>query len=169
MTAAYLKCSTEPPGQVKGPVRDRDDFKNGSIALIALEHSLISPRHASTGVPAGARQHLPFAFTKETDQTSPFFYQCLARNELIRTVEIVCFGFYPSPGLGAGRETALYKITLTKAFVHKVEFVSRTEATAEADRRFPLTERISLVYELIQWEWLPSRTVAEDTFNPTSK
>ena len=168
MTAAYLKVSTEPKGQARGPVRDRDDFKDGSIALISLEHGLISPRDVSTGMPAGPRQHLPLTFTKETDGTSPFFCRCFARNELIPAVEIVCFGLDSPPSLRSGRETAQYKITLKKAFVHKVELVGRTDPAAQADRRFPTTERVSLVYESIHWEWLESATIVEDTFKPKS-
>ena len=77
---------------IKGPVRDRDETKNGSIALLAVEHSIVSPRDTATGMATGKRQHHPITVTKETDNTSPFFYGLISRNDEITTVELLFFG-----------------------------------------------------------------------------
>lgn len=165
MISAYLKLVADAAGEIKGPVRDRDNNKNGSIALLTIDHGIVSPRDVATGMASGKRQHLPITFTKETDNTSPFFYQFVARNELIKTVEIFFFGFESQSGLTAGREAVQYKITLRKAFVSKVEFTGHTDAAAQESNRFPLTEKISLVYDSILWEWLSPKAMAEDIFN----
>lgn len=165
MISAYLKLVSEAAGAIKGPVRDnRDENKNGSIALIALDHGIVSPRDAASGMATGKRQHLPITFTKETDSTSPFFYQFIARNDLMKTVEICFYGLPSQSGLGAGRETMLYRISLRKAAVSKIEFAGHTDATAPESARFPLTENISLVYDSIQWEWTSPKAASEDSF-----
>ena len=115
MIAAYLKLSGEKVKDIKGPVRDHDKDKNGSIALIAVEHSLVSPRDAATGLATGKRQHHPITITKETDGTSPIFYGLIARNEEITQVELFFFGTAKQGGLLAGREEKLYTVTLTES------------------------------------------------------
>jgi type VI secretion system secreted protein Hcp len=165
MISAYLKLEGQKTGKITGPVRDRDDKKDGSIALLGVEHGIVSPRDAATGMASGKRQHLPITVTKEADHTSPFFYEFIARNELINTVEIFFFGSSGQPGLSLGRETMQYKITLTKAWVSRVEFAGHPESAAPENNRFKLTERISLVYDLILWEWSSPKTSAVDNFS----
>lgn len=163
MTAAYLKLSAETLKDIKGPVRDRDSNKDGSIALIAVDHGVVSPRDAATGQATGRRQHLPITVTKATDQTSPFFWHLVARNEPITTAAFFFFG--SQPGL-SGRETLLYRLTITRAFVSKVEFVGRTDpAATEENNRFVSVEKISLVYDSIKWDWFSPQASAEDVFN----
>jgi type VI secretion system secreted protein Hcp len=165
MISAYLKLVADAAGEIKGPVLDRDNNKNGSIALIAIDHGIVSPRDVATGMVSGKRQHLPITFTKETDNTSPFFYQFIARNELIKTAEFFFFGFGSQFGLSAGRETIQYKITLRKAWISKVELTGNTDSAAQESNRFPLTEKISIVYDSIHWEWTSPKVMAEDTFS----
>jgi type VI secretion system secreted protein Hcp len=165
MISAYLKLEGEKAGKIKGPVRDRDDIKDGSIALLGVEHGITSARDPATGMAIGRRQHLPITVTKEVDHTSPFFYQFIAHNELIKNVEICFFGSSSQPGLSMGRESMQYKITLRKAWVSKVEFAGQPDAAAPENNRFKLTERISLVYDLIYWEWASPKIAAEDNFS----
>ena len=165
MISAYLKLVTEAASAVKGPVRDRDNARDGSIALLSIEHSIVSPRHPATGLATGKRQHLPISFTKDTDNTSPLFYQWIARNELIKTAEFFFFGPGAQSGLLAGRESIQYKITLKKAWVAKIELLGHTDTAAQDNRQFPLIEKISLVYDAIAWEWLNPKMTADDTYS----
>ena len=114
------------------------------------------------------RQHQPVTFTKEIDNTTPLFNDFIAHNELLKTVEIYFFGFGIQSGLNAGREALQYKITLRKAFVSKVEFVGRVDIAAQEGNRFPLTEKISLVYESIHWEWMSPKAAADDVFSSSA-
>ena len=164
MIAAYLKLSGDAIGEIKGAVRDRDAVKDGGIALVAVEHGIASPTDSASGLIVGRRQHLPLTVTKATDNTSPFFYQLMARNEPIRTAEIFFFGQAERPGLAPGREILQYKITLKKAWVVRVEFVGHTDAAAQESNRFPLTEKISLTYDSIHWEWMSPKASTEDMF-----
>ena len=160
MVSAYLFLKGEKIGKVRGPVRERD--KEGSIAILTLEHSIVSPRDAYTGLATGKRQHLPIALTKETDQTSPLLYRMLTTNELMPTVEIKFFG-QSTQGLMTGREIELYNITLVKAFISKIEFSGRPDE--EAKLRLRLGERVYIVYETIKWHWAEGNIDAQDNFN----
>ena len=165
MISAYLKLVTDTAGAIKGPVRDRDSARDGSIALLHVEHSVVSPRHPASGLATGRRQHFPITFTKETDTTSPLFYQLIARNELIKSAEFFFFGHGAQSGLIASRESIQYRITLTKAWVARMELVGLADEAAQQDKQFPLTEKISLVYDAIAWEWLSPNTTANDTYS----
>jgi len=168
MIGAYLKLEADKAGVVKGPVQDRDKTKQGSIALLTVEHAIVSPRDVATGMARGKRQHQSISFTKETDGTSPLFAQFIGTNELLKTVDFFFFGQEgPSP-LTAGRETLLYRISLKKAFVSRLELVGLTDEAAKDANRFPLTERISLVYDSIRWEWTTPTKSFDDVFNSAS-
>src|SRR4051812_42969688 len=166
MMSVYLKVDAAKAGKVKGPVQDRSDKdKDGCIALLAVDHGIASPRDAATGLASGKRQHRPITVTKETDFTSPLFYQFVGTNELLKTVNIFFYGPPSQSGIGAGKETMLYTITLKNAAVAKVEFAGHSDPAAQQSARFPLTEMISLSYESIQWEWKNPAVTAADAFN----
>ncbi|MET0500343.1 MAG: type VI secretion system tube protein TssD [Candidatus Binatia bacterium] len=164
MISAYLRVIMDP----KLSVRDRDSGKDGNIELLAVEHALISPRDSASGMATGKRQHLPITITKVPDQTSPFFYESLARNREIPQVDLLFFGSNDRGGFLAGREATIYTISITKAFVSRIDFTGREDREAKDDIRFPLSERIAFVYDSIRWEWVPSKSVAEDNFNSKS-
>jgi len=168
MIGAYLKLEAEKAGKVKGPVRDRDGTKEGSIALLTVEHGIVSPRDAATGMARGKRQHQPISFTKEADGTSPLFAQFIGTNEMLKTVDFFFFGQESPSPLSAGREALLYRISLKKAFVSRLELVGLTDEAAKDANRFPLTERISLVYDQIRWEWTTPKASFDDVFNSTA-
>lgn len=161
--SAYLKVTGAKSGQVKGPVRDRDENKNGSIALLAVSHQITAPRDMATGQAVGKRQHFPITVTKETDSTSPLFYQFIATNESL-TADIFFYGDGSPSGFTAGRETLLYKISLRNASVSKVEFAGHADETSPANARFALSENISIFYNTIAWEWSSPAVTAADNF-----
>jgi type VI secretion system secreted protein Hcp len=163
--SAYLKLSGERVKDIKGPVRDPDETKNGSIALLAVEHSIVSPRHPATGMATGKRQHHPITVTKETDNTSPHFYEFIAQNVVIPAVELFFFGTANRGGLVSGREENLYKITLNKASVSRIDLAAHTDEEAKDSDRLPLRERISFVYDSIHWEWANPRAMTDDIYS----
>ena len=162
MMSAYLRIITERS------VRDRNSEKDGNIELLAVEHALISPRDPASGMATGKRQHLPITIAKVPDQTSPFFYESLARNREIPQVDLLFFDIDDRRGFLGGKEAKLYTISITKVFVSRIDFTGRENREAKDDIRFPLSERIAFVYDSIRWEWAPSKLVAEDNFNSKS-
>jgi type VI secretion system secreted protein Hcp len=165
MVTAYLKLSGSKRFEIKGPVRDRDTAKDGSIALLGVEHSIISPRDPTTGMPTGKRQHHPITVTKDTDNTSPLFFMVLSQNLEIPTAELSFFDADAQGGLSLGRETLLYKITLNKAFVSSIGFAGQPNEEAKEKDRLSLLERISFVYDSIVWQWTSPAAEAKDIYN----
>ena len=66
---AYLKLKGQKSGEVKGSVTQKG--RENSIMVIAVEHEIISPRDAASGLPTGKRHHKPLTITKEVDKSSP--------------------------------------------------------------------------------------------------
>lgn len=165
MIAAYLKMSGDAVKNFIWPVQDRDPLKNGSIALLAVEHSVTSPRDAASGMATGKRQHHPIAVIKAIDSTSPALTGLLVRNQEIATAEFLFFGSDERMSLGLGRESLLYKIVLKKAFLSGIEVTGRVDEQAKDGNRFALTERIAFVYDAIEWVWLSPDVRSEDIFS----
>jgi type VI secretion system secreted protein Hcp len=132
---------------------------------LAVEHDIESPRDAATGMPRGKRQHRPITVTKETDNTSPHFYEFIAQNAVIPKVELLFFGNANRGPLVSGREENLYKITLNKASVSRIDLTAHTDEEAKDSDRLPLRERISFVYDSIRWEWTNPPASAEDIYS----
>ena len=162
MIAAYLRVKGEKTGDVRGPVSDRDRVKNGAIALLGVEHGIASPRDAASGLATGRRQHYPIIVTKAVDRTSPLFYGFLTENESLTSVELHFFGSEEGGSLMGARETELYTITLTKAFVARIDVGGRVDEQADPDSRLAMTERVSFVYDSIEWKWVDGGIASKD-------
>ena len=162
MIAAYLRVKGEKTGDVRGPVSDRDRVKNGAIALLGVEHGIASPRDAASGLATGRRQHYPIIVTKAVDRTSPLFYGFLTENESLTSVELHFFGSEEGGSLMGARETELYTITLTKAFVSRIDVGGRADDQADPAARLPMIERIAVVYDSIEWKWINGGIVKKD-------
>jgi len=164
--SVYMKVSSAASiGDIKGPVRDRDPLKNGSIALLGVEHVVASPRDAATGLSTGKRRHFPMTILKEPDETSPLFYQLIATNGQISSVDLIYFGSDNRFGLTSDREIQLYTITLTSVFVSEIALSSQSGDEPDDRGRIGVKERISFVYDAIHWKWNDPRVEASDTFN----
>src|SRR3954468_6734417 len=110
-----MQAYAYPKGQKSGPVHGSITQKGreDSIAVIAVSHSIVSPRDPQSGLPTGQRMHKPFVFTKELDKATPILYNVLCTNENL--VEAV-FKFW-TPQLratsGVGSEVQHFTIKLT--------------------------------------------------------
>ncbi|HNC96714.1 MAG TPA: type VI secretion system tube protein Hcp, partial [Myxococcota bacterium] len=54
---AYLTLKGQKSGEVKGSVTQKG--REGKIGVIAVSHSIVSPRDPQSGLPTGQRQHKP--------------------------------------------------------------------------------------------------------------
>ncbi len=147
---AYLKLKGQKSGEIKGSVTQKG--KEGLIGVIAVSHSIVSPRDAQSGLPTGKRQHKPFVFTKEIDKSTPILYQVLVNNENLSEVEFTVYG--PPPGGKAGPSALLYTVKLTNANIASINVITPPTGA-------PMTE-ISMTYQKIEWTWVDGGITAMD-------
>ena len=145
---AHLKLKGVTQGPIDGSVTQKGREK--SIAIIAVQHQIISPRDGATGLPSGKRQHKPFVITKELDKSTPLLYNALVNNESISEWELK---FY-TPGTAAsknvGKEQNHYTVKLTNATVASIDFIMDN---TRRDAQTPEYERVTFTYQKIEWSF----------------
>ncbi len=144
---AYLKLKGQKQGEIKGSVTQKG--REGAIAVIAVSHSIVSPRDPQSGLPTGKRMHKPFVITKELDRSSPQLYQMLATNENIPELELSVFAEKDKLA-----KTPLYTVKLTNANIASIDLV--TPATGAS------TTVVTLTYQKIEWTWSAEGIMAAD-------
>ncbi|WP_437963965.1 type VI secretion system tube protein TssD [Sorangium sp. So ce260] len=147
---AHLTLKGVTQGPIDGSVTQKGREK--SIAVIAVQHQIVSPRDPSTGMPSGKRQHKPFVITKELDKATPLLYNALVNNESISEWSLK---FY-TPGTAAsknvGKEQNHYTVKLTNATVASIDFHMENTRRPEA-REIPEYEKVSFTYQKIEWSY----------------
>ena len=93
---AYLSLKGESHGHINGSVTQagREDL----IEVIAVNHEVLTPRDAASGLPTGKRQHKPITITKDVDKSSPLLYRALAENELLRLFPNLAVRYFRDEG-----------------------------------------------------------------------
>ncbi len=151
---AYLTLKGQKQGDIKGSVTQKG--REGSIAIIAVSHEIISPRDPASGLPTGKRMHKPFVITKELDKSSPLLYNVLTNNE---NVSEATFKFWQPSATGAEKQH--YTVKLTNANIASIEFVSLNNKDP-ALMKFAEHERIAFTYQKIEWTWMDGGVTADD-------
>ena len=151
---AYLKLKGDTQGEIKGSVTQKG--REDSIMVIAVDHEVISPRDAASGLPSGKRQHKTITITKETDISSPLLWSVLCANENISEWELQFWR--PSKD---GREHQFYTIQLQDASVAEIHFEMLNNKYPE-NMQHQEREHVSFCYKKITWTWVEGGVTAED-------
>jgi len=151
---AYLRLTGETQGEIKGSVTKAG--REDSIKVIAVNHEVISPRDAASGLPTGKRQHKPVTITKEVDKSSPLLYQVLTNNENI--TEWALRFWRPSR---SGKEMQFYTVELTNASISSIQMEMLNNKYPE-NMKHREREHISFTYQKIIWTWENGGITAED-------
>jgi type VI secretion system secreted protein Hcp len=142
-------------GQKTGDIQG--DNADGTIAGLASEHSIVSPRDPASGLPTGRRQHKPFTIVKSLDKSTPLLYQVLVTNENLPTVTLK---FY-KPAVAGGKPVVYYTVTLTNASISSIRDWKPNTRDLSADRAGDL-EEVSFTYQKITWTYADGGVTAED-------
>jgi type VI secretion system secreted protein Hcp len=161
VTAAYLKLTSQKMGEIKGTARQRG--REGQILVMAVNHEIISPKDAATGLPSGKRQHQAIVITKEVDNTTPQLHQILVENSPITDAVLTFYGTDPTRAF-MGTETELYCITLHNVFISRIELALHN-LLEDQKRNANLVEKVSFVYHEIEWKWTNGNIIANDTWS----
>ncbi len=132
--------------------------REGSIEVLALDHTVEIPTDAHTGKLTGTRIHTPFRFTKEIDVSTPYLYKAVSKGETIDRAE---FDWYQ---IENGNEVVYFKTLLEKVKVVKVE--SKLHDTKDpAKAHYKHMEEVELRYEKITWEIVDGAHKHADEWN----
>jgi type VI secretion system secreted protein Hcp len=151
---AYLKLKGEKQGDIKGSVTQKG--RENSIMVIAVNHEIVSPRDAASGLPTGKRMHKPFVITKELDKSSPLLENALVNNENLTEWELKFWT--PSP---TGVETQHFTVKLTNANIASIRFHMLNNKNPEL-MKYAEYEEVAFTYQKITWTWTAGGITAED-------
>ena len=159
---AYMWPKGQKSGPIKGSVTQKG--REDSIAVIAISHSIISPRDPQSGLPTGQRMHKPYTITKELDKSTPILYNVLCTNENLSEVVLKFWTPQLKAASGIGSEVQHFTVKLTNANIASIDF--RMANIRHPDLvKFPEYEEIAMTYQKIEWTWTDGGITAEDDWN----
>lgn len=153
----YLWLKDDGGANIKGSVDIQK--REGSVEVIAQEHSLYIPTDASTGKLTGARVHLPFAFTKEIDASSPYLYKAVSSGQTLKSAE---FKWYRIDE--AGQEVEYFNTLLEGVKVVKIAPKMHDVKDPTKEKHNHL-EEIELRYEKVTWTYKDGNIIHSDSWS----
>ncbi|VVO28494.1 Hcp family type VI secretion system effector [Pseudomonas fluorescens] len=133
--------------------------REGSIEVLAQDHSLYIPTDNNTGKLTGTRVHAPFQFTKAIDASSPYLYKAVATGQTLKFAE---FKWYR---VNHGGEEAEYFIT-TLENVKVVKVASKMHDIKDPTKeKHSHLEQVELRYEKITWTYKDGYITHSDSWN----
>lgn len=153
----YLWLQDDGGKEIKGSVNVHQ--REGSIEVIAQDHSLYIPTDNNTGKLTATRVHAPFVFSKEIDGSSPYLYKAVTSGQALKSAE---FKWYRIDD--AGQEVVYFITKLEKVKVVKVapKMHDIKDSTKEKHNHL---EEIELRYEKITWTYTDGNIIHSDSWD----
>ena len=156
---AYLNLKGQKQGKIDGSVTQKGREKK--IMVIAVNHEVVSPRDAASGLPTGKRQHKPFTIIKELDKATPLLMNALVNNENITEWELQFWTPQLSAASGTGSEKQHYTVKLTNANIASINFKMANNKHPDL-MKYAEYEEIAFTYQKIEWTWIDGGITAMD-------
>lgn len=153
----YLWLTDDGGAELKGSVNVQQ--REGSIEVVAQDHSLYIPTDNNTGKLTGARIHAPFTFSKEIDASSPYLYKAVSTGQTLQSAE---FKWYRIDD--AGQEVEYFNTLLEGVKVVKVA-PKMHDIKDPAREKHNHLEEIELRYEKITWIFKDGNLIHSDAWN----
>lgn len=152
----YLWLQDDGGTVIKGSVNVHT--REGSVEVIALDHSIYIPTDNNTGKLTGTRVHAPLVFTKEIDASSPYLYKAVTSGQTLKSAE---FTWYCIDG--KGEEVEYFNTLLENVKVVKVapKMHDVKDPTKEKHNHLELVE---LRYEKIIWTYKDGNIIHSDSW-----
>jgi type VI secretion system secreted protein Hcp len=153
----YLWLRDHEDKKLEGSVRV--EGRNGSIEVIAQNHSVYIPTDNNTGKLTGTRVHAPFMLLKEIDASSPYLYKAVTLGQTLKSAE---FKWYRINLDGFEEEyftTKLENVKLVKiaSKMHDVKDPSKEKHNH--------LEEVELRYEKITWTFKDGHITHSDSWD----
>ncbi len=154
---AFVTIKGHKQGVIKGNVIQKG--KEGSIAVFQIQHQVMSPRDAASGMATGKRIHKPVTIIKEVDTASVKLMNALITNESLNEVIINCWRPQSAGNItNAAGDVNYYRIKLTDAFISNISQNLGAENNT-TEKKYAATEIIELWYKKIEWNYLEGAAV----------
>lgn len=139
----HMSVLATTQGQIKGSCTARG--RENTIVVDSIDHGIISPRDAASGLPTGKRQHRPVKVTARIDKATPLLFNALINNENLNEVRLQFWATDSTGGL-----SQYFTIELVNASISGIQMGARDQI------------EISFVYQKIIWTWMDGGITAED-------
>ncbi|WP_338922838.1 Hcp family type VI secretion system effector [Pseudomonas silesiensis] len=139
----YLWLKDDGGALIRGSVDVH--MREGSIEVLALDHSVYSATDNNTGKVTSTRVHAPLEFTKEIDSSSPYLYKAVATGQTLESAEFTWFKIS-----GGGEEIEYFNTLLENVKVVKVA-PKMHDVKDQTKERHNHLEQVELRYEKITW------------------
>ncbi|MEJ8867041.1 Hcp family type VI secretion system effector [Pseudomonas jessenii] len=153
----YLWLKDDGGADLKGSVTVQG--REGSIEVVAQDHSVYIPTDNNTGKLTGLRVHTPFLFTKEIDASSSYLYKAVATGQTLSSAE---FKWYRIDE--AGQEVEYFSTKLESVRVVKVAPKMHDVKDPGREKHNHL-EQVELRYEKITWTYKDGNLSHSDSWN----
>lgn len=153
----YLWLQDDGGADLKGSVNVSG--REGTIEVVAQDHSLYIPTDNNTGKLTGTRIHTPFLFSKEIDASSPYLYKAVTTGQTLKTAE---FKWYRIDD--AGQEVEYFNTKLENVKVVKVA-PKMHDIKDPAKEKHNHLEEVELRYEKITWTYKDGNIIHSDAWN----
>ncbi|HTM43745.1 MAG TPA: type VI secretion system tube protein TssD [Polyangiaceae bacterium] len=156
--SAYMKVQGDKSGNISGGVVLKGH--ENTIEVIAVDHSIVTPTDAATGMATGKRQHKPFVITKLLDRSSPLLHQAQMTNENLKEVDLD----FVSSARTSASSSSYYRIILKNARITSVRLVMPNNKQADTST-LGTYEEVSFSYQSITWTWIDGGITSTDDAN----
>lgn len=148
---ASLTLRGASQGDIKGGATQKG--REGSLRVLAVSHTLTSPRDPASGLPTGKRQHRPIVLTVELDRAAPLLYRALVTHEKLNEVVVRFYAPASKPG---ALELNSHTLRLVNAALAEVKLI-KSDDPKQSD-----TLELSFTYQKIDWTWHDGNITAAD-------
>ena len=153
-TLAPTPCNLTVPEYPGGSEKEgREDTSD----IFFVEHKLTTPYDPATGAPSGPRQHSPLVVVKVIDKATPGLHKALTTGENLSEVTLDFYRIDPDTRI----EAKYYVITLKNVRIVGMETFMPMSFLPE-NESYRHMEKVTFVYEEIEWNWLPDSIVEMD-------
>ncbi|MCH7812384.1 MAG: type VI secretion system tube protein Hcp [Planctomycetes bacterium] len=125
--------------------------------VFEIEHHLHQPVEPTTGQASGVRVHSPFRIVKLIDKATPGFHKALCTGQNLAQVTIDFYRIDPE----SREEAKYYTIVLKQARIVDIR-PYMPMSFVPANESYRHMEQVSMVYEEIEWSWLPDSAIEMD-------
>ena len=154
---AYMWIKDDGGADIKGSVTVQG--REGSVEVVALDHSVSIPTDSNTGKLTGTRIHTPIAFTKETDSSTPYLYKAVTSGQTLKSIEVKWYKIDD-----AGREVEYFNTKLENVKVVAVK-PKMHDIKNPAFEKHNHLEDVELRYEKITWAYKDGNIIHADSWN----